>query len=80
MNKKYLIRKNLEFQEIIKSCKNKKSKLYVIYYRKNNNNYNRYGISVGKKVGNAVIRNKLKRQIKDILRKNTIEDMYYCMI
>ena len=45
---------------------------YIDFSKKNNNNYNRYGISVGKKVGNAVIRNKLKRQIKDILRKNNI--------
>lgn len=72
MNKQYIINKNLEFQEIIKNSKKIKNNYFVIYYRKNNYNYNRYGISVGKKIGKAVLRNKIKRQIKDILSKNKL--------
>jgi len=30
--------------------------------------YPRFGITVSKRVGNAVVRNKLKRQLRDILR------------
>lgn len=74
MNKEYIIRKNEEFQKIINLKHTKKNKYYVIHSNKNNYNYNRYGISVGKKIGNAVCRNKIKRQIKDILSKNPINN------
>ena len=33
----------------------------------NNLKYNRYGISVSKKLGNAVFRNKYKRKIRSII-------------
>ena len=39
----------------------------VIYYLKNELNYTRVGISSGKKVGNAVIRNRTKRQVRALL-------------
>ena len=72
MNKKYIISKNLEFQELIKKGKKEKTRFFVIHYKNNNYNYNRYGISVGKKIGKAVTRNKIKRQIKSILSKNKL--------
>ena len=37
---------------------------------------NRYGISVSKKVGKAVVRNKIKRRLKDIISKNSIKNGY----
>ena len=39
----------------------------VIYYLKNELDYTRVGISSGKKVGNAVIRNRTKRQVRAII-------------
>lgn len=72
MNKKFIIRKNEEIQQIILNSKKKISNSFVIYYRKNSFDYNRYCISVGKKIGNACTRNKYKRRIKDILSKNNI--------
>ena len=50
------------------------SKCFVIYYNKNNYTYNRYCVSVSKKIGHAVTRNYYKRRIKDILMKNNINN------
>lgn len=76
MNKKYIIRKNEEIQNIIK-CNNKiVNKNYVIYYINNDMGFNRFCISVSKKIGKANIRNLLKRQTKDILMKNIINSSY----
>lgn len=72
MNKKYIIKKTQDIQKIIKKGIKKHSKNFVIYKTINLLNYNRYCVAVGKKLGNAVKRNKIKRIIKDILMKNTI--------
>ena len=69
MKKKNIIKKELEFTEIIHKCSYLKNDYFVIYFRKNNN-FNRYGISVPKKTGKANIRNKIKRRIKNIIDLN----------
>lgn len=42
----------------------------IFYIRKNEFMYNRFGIVTSKKVGNAVIRNKVKRRIRAIVKNN----------
>ena len=44
-----------------------KNKSFIIYSIENNLPYDRYGVSVGKKLGNAVYRNKYKRKIRAII-------------
>lgn len=77
MKKKNIIKKEMEFTEIIHKCSYQKNAYFVIYYRKNNE-YNRYGISVPKKTGKANVRNKIKRRIKNIIDQNekTIHNTY----
>lgn len=43
---------------------------FVLYIYKNSYNYPRLGLTVSKKVGNAVIRNKIKRYSKEFFRNN----------
>ena len=44
----------------------------VAYYSSNRRPYNRFGITVGKKVGGAVERNRAKRIIRAAYRKNEL--------
>ncbi|WP_374696707.1 ribonuclease P protein component [Spiroplasma endosymbiont of Polydrusus formosus] len=67
MLKKFIVKKNYEFQKIISNRSFIKTNTYFIYLKKNDFNYHRFGISVGKKIGNAVVRNKVKRQIRSML-------------
>ena len=76
MNKKYIIRKNEEIQNIINGSKKIIGKFFVIFYSKNSFNHNRFCISVSKKIGKANVRNLYKRRIKDILIKNDIDNNY----
>ena len=67
MKKIYSLKKNKDFQNIIKSKQSVGCSTLVFYYLKNELNYTRVGISSGKKVGNAVIRNRTKRQVRALL-------------
>ena len=76
MNKKYIIRRNEDIQNIIKKNNKIVDKYYIVYFNKNDLNYNRYCVSVSKKIGKAVNRNLYKRRIKDILMKNKLDNSY----
>ncbi len=67
MKKKFIVKENDDFNAIIAKQQKIKSKYFVIIYEKNELNHSRFGISVGKKLGNAVIRNKMKRKVRNIL-------------
>ena len=42
----------------------------VLYARKNNADTNRVGITVSKKLGKAVVRNRIRRRIREVYRLN----------
>ncbi len=63
--------KNL-FNNIIKKGKFKKNQYYVIYSQEKEDLGINYGIAISKKVGNAVTRNKLKRQTRSIIDNHRI--------
>lgn len=70
MKKAYRVKKNSEFQAIIQSGKSFANREFVIYYKeKQDQTHFRVGISVGKKLGNAVTRNRLKRLIREAFRE-----------
>ena len=68
MNKKQILRKSDDFSKIISTGKNLKNKYFSVYYKEDEKTL--FGITVPKKVGHAVIRNKLKRQLKNIISNN----------
>jgi len=70
MKKKEIIKKSLDYTNIINKNNKIKNKYYSIFYVKSENTL--FGISIPKKTGNAVVRNKIKRQIKNIIDKNKI--------
>ena len=43
---------------------------FVLYARPNRTNTNRVGITVSKKLGHAVVRNRVRRRIREIYRLN----------
>ena len=67
MKKKFIVKNSRDFEKIIKEGKCKKNKSFIIHSKKNDLEYDKYGISVSKKLGNAVFRNKYKRKIRAII-------------
>lgn len=70
MKKNQIIKSSLIFDDVIKNGRIKKNKYFNIFYLDNDLNKKLFGIAVGKKIGNAVARNKNKRQIKSIIDHN----------
>jgi len=64
MKKVNRVRKNEEFQVLIKKGRKKTSASFVMYYAEKKQEQARIGISLSKKIGNAVVRNKIKRQVR----------------
>lgn len=70
MKKSLRLTKNLEFIHVYKTGRRLSSPFFTMYIKKNDFNFSRLGVSVSKKVGKSVVRNKIKRRIKEIIRTN----------
>jgi ribonuclease P protein component len=66
MEKKHRIRRSTEFKKAYIKGKNYWNRNFTLYVKTNNLNYTRFGIVVTKKLGKAVVRNKVKRRIREI--------------
>ena len=62
------LKKDSDFRNVYKKGSSYGNKYLVIYVLENNLDVSRIGISVSKKVGNAIIRNKIRRRIKEAYR------------
>lgn len=80
MNKEHIIKSNIDFQRIINDNKPYRYKDYILYIEKNNEKNYRFGFSVGKKIGHAVTRNKIKRQLRNIVSKKNYQNGFNCII
>ena len=67
MKKLYVVKHQQDFDRIIKLNNKKVSSYFIVYSEDNDKKYDCYGISVSKKIGNAVYRNKMKRRIRNII-------------
>lgn len=82
MNKKYIIKDSDIFDEIIQNGFKKSNDIFTIFYKKYDQSISKYGLAIGKKNGNAVHRNLIKRQIKSIIVNNKLlfSNGYYYII
>lgn len=70
MKKREIVQKSQDFAKIINNQKKISNNFFIIYYKENK--INKFGISVPKKLGIAVLRNKLKRQLRFLIDKNKL--------
>ena len=67
MKKLYIVKESKDFKTILDNKRFIISNNFKIYNLPNSLKYSRFGISVSKKLGNAVFRNKYKRRIRSII-------------
>ncbi|HZK33759.1 MAG TPA: ribonuclease P protein component [Bacillota bacterium] len=67
MEKRHRLRKNKDFKYTYKRGRKLGHPLFVLVYRRTNNSSLRIGFSITKKFGPAVKRNRIKRQLREIV-------------
>ena len=64
------VKENYEFRRIYRKGRSAVSPYFVVYCLKNRAGASRLGITVSKKLGHAVVRNRVRRRLREIYRLN----------
>lgn len=78
MKKEFRIRKNEEFNKLIGKRHSVANSSFVVYSAKMEKEHCRVGLSVSKKLGDAVTRNKIKRQVRMMVQETVDFEAYPC--
>jgi ribonuclease P protein component len=70
LSKQGSLRKNKNFQAVYKTGKSFANKMMVLYVLPKSNDDRRIGFAAGKRLGNAVVRNRMKRLLREAYRLN----------
>lgn len=65
MKKTKMLKKNYEFRKVLTKGKYYSGKYIECFVLKNNTNYNFLGLAISTKIGKAVVRNHIKRLIRE---------------
>lgn len=82
MKIKYRVKTHQDFQKVIRENKSVANRCFVMYYKQNEIGHARVGISTSKKLGNAVVRSTIRRQVRVMLKEviNFETSCDYCVI
>ena len=67
------LKQNHEFRRLYSKGNSTAAPCLALYCRKNKRGYNRIGYTVSNKIGNAVVRNRIRRRLREIYRLHESE-------
>lgn len=67
LRKSYRVKSKIDFNAIFKKGASTANRKFVVYHLDREKPHFRVGLSVSKKLGNAVVRNSIKRKIRHVL-------------
>ncbi len=69
MKKSYRVKREIDFNAIFTKGKNVANRKFVVYHLPREQAHFRVGLSVSKKLGNAVVRNSVKRKLRHAVQE-----------
>lgn len=69
LRREEILRRSSQFRKVLATGERRHGRHFIIYLARNKS-HPRLGLTVSKKVGNAVVRNRVKRRIREYFRKN----------
>ena len=73
MNREHRLRSSGDFAAVRREGRSRADGLLVLVARRNNLEVTRFGFIVSKRVGNAVVRNKVRRRLKEAARLSQVD-------
>ena len=70
MNIRCTLKKNSDFRRLYSRGKSAVTPYMVVYCRRNGLDHNRVGYTVSTKLGHAVVRNRVRRRMRELYRTN----------
>ena len=67
-----LVRKS-EFDAVYRAGKRRSSSHYTVFFRANEQPQSRFGFSIKKTLGGAVVRNRIRRRLREMVRCHRLE-------
>jgi len=64
-----MLRSTVDFQQINGQSRSRAHPVLLLRFRRNELGRTRYGISTGRRIGSAVVRNGVRRRLRSILRR-----------
>lgn len=68
-----MIRSAVDFRAIQAHSRSRSHPLLLLRYRRNELDRTRYGISTGRRIGTAVVRNTVRRRLRTVLRRADVD-------
>ena len=73
MNGRYTLKQNSDFRRLYAKGKCSANRYLAVYCRRNGRGVNRMGYTVSSKLGGAVVRNRVRRRLREIARLSAPE-------
>ena len=70
--KEYRLLRRSEFRQVYEAGERRRAPLGVVFYRPNGLSMSRLGITTPAKLGGAVLRNRVKRRVREVFRLNRL--------
>ncbi len=73
MNSRFTLKQNSDFRRLYAKGKSSANRCLAVYCRRNGRGVNRMGYTVSSRLGGAVVRNRVRRRLREIARLNAPE-------